>query len=47
MAMAADLTWTRELLKAELEDQAEWRRRKAANTPMIAEISIPRRNTSA
>jgi hypothetical protein len=29
----ADLTWTRELLKAQLEDQAEWRRRKAVEYP--------------
>jgi hypothetical protein len=30
---ADDLTWTRDMLKAELEDQAEWRRRKAVEYP--------------
>ena len=30
---AADLTWNRELLKDQLEDQAEWRRRKAIEYP--------------
>ena len=28
-----DLAWTRDILKGELEDQAEWRRRKAAEYP--------------
>ena len=30
---AADLTWNRKLLKDQLEDQAEWRRRKAIEYP--------------
>ena len=30
---AADLAWNRELLKDQLEDQAEWRRRKAIEYP--------------
>jgi hypothetical protein len=40
MTTAVDLKWSRELLKAELEDQA-------SSTPMIAEIAIRPRNTSA
>jgi hypothetical protein len=28
-----DLAWTRDILKGELEDQAEWRRRKVAEYP--------------
>jgi hypothetical protein len=30
---AVDLTWNRKLLKDQLEDQAEWRRRKAVEYP--------------
>ena len=33
MATAADVAWTREMLKSELEDQAEWRREKAIEYP--------------
>ena len=28
-----DIAWTRDMLKGDLEDQAEWRRRKAAEYP--------------
>jgi len=30
---AKDIAWTRDMLKGDLEDQAEWRRRKAAEYP--------------
>jgi hypothetical protein len=30
---AKDIAWTRDMLKAELEEQAEWRRRKAVEYP--------------
>jgi hypothetical protein len=33
MAKADDLAWNRKLLKDQLEDQAEWRRRKAVEYP--------------
>src|SRR6516165_6244066 len=32
-AMTDDVAWTREMLKTELEDQAEWRRQKAVEYP--------------
>ena len=31
--MTDDVAWTREMLKTELEDQAEWRRQKAVEYP--------------
>jgi hypothetical protein len=33
MTTTADVTWTRDMLKSELEEQAEWRRRKAVEYP--------------
>jgi hypothetical protein len=33
MTTAADIKWTRELLKAELEEKVDWRRRKAVEYP--------------